>query len=103
MRNTASKTQTVYTPDMWPDLVETGRREELCQWLHANGIDPDDVPINAEISIEPTKPKGAQLIRYTVYLRDTNGRKYCGPATDDAAQEERTVPLLVQPPRWTEA
>ena len=97
------KPQTIYEPDMWPHLVDTGRREELKAWLQANGIDPADVPIHANISIEPTKPRGAHLIRYTVYLRDTSGRKYQDPATHDAAQEERTVPLLVQPPRWTGA
>lgn len=88
----------VYEPGMWDRMVQTGQHEELKAWLHANGIDPDDVPIHAEITIEPASRKGTQLIRHTAYLTCDHGHKYYDPATGDAAQEERTVPLVIPPP-----
>lgn len=94
----SSTRHVVYDPNMWPHIAVSGQREELCQWLHANGIDPDDVPISAEIAIEPASRKGARLIRHTVFLRDETGHGYLDPSTGDTAQEERTVPLVVAPP-----
>lgn len=88
---------TLYPPSMSPDF-DTEQHAELLAWLRANGIDPADVPFNSEIAIEPASRKGAQLIRHTVYLRDETGHKYLAPATGDAAQEERTVPLVIAPP-----
>jgi hypothetical protein len=91
--------EVVYEPEEWPDLVSTGQREGLKAWLIANGIDPAVVPIHAPISIETAKRR--RLIRYTAYLRNADGRKYLDEATGDAAQEQRTVPLVVdRPPQW---
>lgn len=88
----------VYQPGMWPDITVNGQREELCAWLRANGITPEDVPISAEISIEPLTLGGGRAIRHTVYLRDADGRKYLDETGDEAAQEERLVPLVTEPP-----
>jgi hypothetical protein len=90
---------TVYEPAMWPRLVETGQREELCEWLRANGINPDCVPIHNEISVE-TSANSTGLIQYTAYLLTADGHKYLDPETDDAAQEQRTVPLVAPPAHW---
>lgn len=75
------------------------RRAELLDWCRANGIEPNDVPASSTLSVESTNPEGGQLIRHTAYLRNANGHFYEDPANpDEAAQEERTVPLAVEPP-----
>jgi hypothetical protein len=89
----------VFHPDRWhyltPDQVSA-----LQDWLRANGLDPRDVdraPITAE------QQDGQRVIRYTAFLRDTDGYLYRDPVTDRAAREERTVPLVVEPPEdWTQ-
>ncbi|MDX3162157.1 hypothetical protein PV369_43075, partial [Streptomyces scabiei] len=71
--------------------------------LQANGIDPCDVPVDEDIVIEPLTLGGDRAIRYTAHLRNADGRKYLDEATGEAAQEERVVPLVVDPPpQWRE-
>ncbi|MGC5034104.1 hypothetical protein ACPXCS_06255 [Streptomyces sp. DT190] len=91
-------TRIVYEPDFWPHVCVTGQREELCEWLRANGIAPEDVSIGEEITIEPLTFGGDQVIRYTAHLRNADGHKYLDEATGEAAQEERVVPLVADPP-----
>ncbi|GHC28989.1 MULTISPECIES: hypothetical protein [Streptomyces rochei group] len=89
-------TVVVYDPEWWPHVNVTGQREELCKWLRANRIDPCDVPPDAAITIEAAD--SGCLIRYTAHLRNDSGHKYLDTATDTVAQEERTVPLVTDPP-----
>lgn len=63
----------------------------VAEWLRANGIDPDDVPIEGPITIEQGH------IHYTALLRNEDGHRYQDPGTGDAAREERTAPLTVEP------
>lgn len=90
--------ETVYDPDTWPYVATSGRREELCAWLQANGINPSDVPVHTPITLEPLTHGGGRAIRYTAYLRNADGFKYFDEDSGDAAQEERIVPLVVDPP-----
>jgi len=69
----------------------------VAEWLRANGIDPSDVPIEGPIAIERDQ-LGKWSIRYAALLRNEDGHRYVDPATDDAAREERTTPLKVDPP-----
>lgn len=96
--------ETVYDADTWPVVACNDRlRQELQAWLRANGIDPGDVPVHEDITIEPLTLGGDRAIRHTVYLRNADGAKYLDEATGDAAQEERIVPLVVDPPpQWRE-
>jgi hypothetical protein len=70
----------------------------VAEWLRANDIDPDDVPFNASISIERLTYGGDWWIRCTCLLRNAEGHRYADPSTLDVAQEERIVPLKVEPP-----
>lgn len=91
--------QTVYSPDQFNAILDAGRLPEVQEWLHANGIDPDDVARDTPITIETVD--GQRVLRYTAFLVDETGHKYVDP--DDphqAAQEERTAPLVVEPPAW---
>jgi hypothetical protein len=95
--------ETVYDADTWPVVACSERLPELRNWLRANGIDPDDVPISEDIAIEPLTLGGDRAIRFTAYLRNADRCKYLDEATGDAAREERIVPLVVDPPpQWRE-
>ncbi|MFI1767484.1 hypothetical protein ACH41H_36295 [Streptomyces sp. NPDC020800] len=78
-----------------PDELRTVQR-----WLRLNGIDASDVPVHSELVIEPTAY--GQVIRYTAYLRNHEGRRYADPEDPDfAASEDRTTLLRVAPePQW---
>jgi hypothetical protein len=77
-----------------PKLTETpyGPVDAVADWLRANDIDPRDVPVEGPIAIDQGH------IRYTVLLRNEDGHLYRDPVTDDAAREERTAALKVEPP-----
>lgn len=90
--------ETVYDADTWPFVACSERLPELRAWLRANGIDPSDVPVYEDIAIEQSTPGGDRTIRFTAYLRNADGRLYLDEVTGEAAREERTVPLVVDPP-----
>lgn len=83
--------------DLWNWHIAEGRVEAVQAWVRANGIDPNDVPVDPPLTIE-SSGGGVPVIRYTALLRNENGRPYPDPDTGDAAAEERTVPLVVEPP-----
>lgn len=64
----------------------------VADWLRANDIDPNDVPIEGPITIEQGH------IRYAALLRNEDGHRYVDESTGDAAREEQTAPLKVEPP-----
>lgn len=75
-----------------------GPLPEVVAWLTANGIDPADVPVDGEITIEVQNLAGDRYVRYSALLRNEDGHRYLDPATNEAAQEERIAPLKVDPP-----
>lgn len=83
---------------IWPTIAETSRRQQLCDWLTANGIDYREVAVPDPLTVE-TLPNGQRIIRYTIYLRTADGHRYTDPDQDNqTAREERTTPLVVEPP-----
>ena len=80
---------------LWGMHVSQGRANVICGWLGANGIDYRDVTFGHDLTVEDGP--NHRVIRYRAYLRALDGCKYhedgVGPAT-----EERTVPLVVEPP-----
>ena len=90
----------VFRTEQWDRILQAGQLPALQDWLRANGLDPRDVDL-APITVE--QQDGRRMIRYTAALRDAAGYRYRDPVTDGAAREERTVPLLVQPPQdWAQ-
>lgn len=85
----------VFHPDRWDQLLAADQLPELHDWLRAHGIDPRDVD-RAPISID--HQDGQRVIRYTAFLRGDDGHLYRDPVTDGTAREQRTAPLLVEPP-----
>ncbi|MFD8516532.1 hypothetical protein ACFV27_37010 [Streptomyces antimycoticus] len=87
--------RTVFRPDRWRRVLDLGQLPALHAWLRVNGLEPRDVDL-APITVE--RQDGKALIRYTAALRGPDGHRYRDPVTDGAAREERTVPLLAEPP-----
>ncbi|WP_372352657.1 hypothetical protein [Streptomyces sp. KL116D] len=81
---------------LWNLHVAEGRAEEIQEWVRANNIDPSDVPVDADMTIEDT-PDG-RVIRYAANLRDAEGGRLLADPAGGVQQEERTVPLVVEPP-----
>ncbi|MFD5874023.1 hypothetical protein [Streptomyces sp. NPDC060322] len=70
----------------YPDLAVT------VAWLEANGIDPNDVPLDSAIT-EGMDSEGHPVIRYTALLR-RDGRPYALKGAAGPATEQREVPLI---------
>jgi hypothetical protein len=75
------------------------RREDLCAWLRANGIDPDEVPLDADMTIT-TVDNDARWLRCEVFVTDANGRRMLNERRTDVARDTVTVPLRAEPPSW---
>jgi hypothetical protein len=78
--------------------TDWSRRTELCDWLTANGIEPNTVPIDGDLTIVDTEH--GQVIRYETFVQK-DGAKVMDPRGGDA-YEIHTVPLVAEPPAWFE-
>jgi hypothetical protein len=76
-----------------PVPIETpfGPMDAVVDWLRANDIDPNDVPIEGPITIKDGH------IEYAALLRNEASRHYMDEATGEAARERRTALLKVEP------
>jgi len=86
-------------------LTEGDRREALCAWLQANGINPNDVPIRGDLYLEPSPagdPYTGRYIHYEAFHRDSDGHRHVDERGTKVAVERRSTPLLVDPPDWWE-
>jgi hypothetical protein len=82
---------------LWNLHIAQGRVPAVQEWLRANGIEPDDVPVDADMTIEDT-PDG-RVIHYVANLRNDEGRVQADPFHDGKTlREQRAVPLVVEPP-----
>ena len=77
------------------------RREALCTWLQANGINPNDVPVRGDLYLDPG-PDGTRHIHYEAFHFNSEGRRHVDERGTKVAVERRSTPLLVDPPDWWE-
>lgn len=82
--------RTIYSATDWPDLHTDPRHDTLLTWLRINGINPNDLPPNQNITID------GGLISYVVFVCDDRGRKIV--RNDDVVLEGRTARCTVDPP-----
>lgn len=75
-----------------------GRREAVCAWLTANGIDPKNVPTDADIVIQDG-PDG-RILRCEVFDLNDDGERQVDERGQMAARTFVTVPLKTEPPQW---
>ncbi|MGW7636148.1 hypothetical protein [Streptomyces decoyicus] len=83
---------------MWPPARYSDRLQPTRDWLNSHGIDPSEVTTEQPLTVE-TADDGQRIIRYTVYLCGMDGHRYADPnEPNQAAREERTTPLVTEPP-----
>lgn len=80
--------------------TDWSRRHALCDWLTANGIEPNLVLVDGDLTITDTEQ--GRAIRVEVCVVDENGRRPLDDRGQNIATEIRTVPLTVEPPAWFE-
>ena len=77
------------------------QRRAVCDWLRANGIDPNRVSADSHASMTDGQ---LTLLRK---LRDENGRDVLNPERTAVMTETITVPVTTPPPpavkRWLES
>lgn len=76
------------------------RRVAIWAWLNANGIDPKDLPQDADITIQEG-PDG-RVLRCETYDRTPDGHLQPDERNIGIALKVVTVPLKVEPPEWWE-
>lgn len=75
-------------------------RLALCEWLTANGIDPNIVPLR-EADLRIDEKDGQRVILYTEFVRDElTGDILADPDNQQAVTSSASAPCLVEPPEW---
>jgi hypothetical protein len=74
------------------------RRAALCAWLTENGINPSDVPQDAEMTI--SEGTAGRFLNCEVYDRDKDGHIQIDERGQHAATTVVHVPLKTDPPDW---
>lgn len=77
------------------------RREALCAWLTANGINPNNVPTDADLTIT-TADDGTRVIAYEEFDRDADGNRQIDERGTGVARRKCSTLLVVEPPDWWE-
>jgi hypothetical protein len=81
-------------------LPAEGWRVAMAQWLAANGIDPNTVPVHSYFVITD-EPDGQRLIRYTEYVLTGDGKKQVDPQDPDEAWiQTATAACKEEPAAW---
>lgn len=80
-----------------PLATDHARRRALCEWLTAHDIEPHDVPIDGDLTIQDTDE--GRVIRCEVFVA-VDEAKVVDARGERGAREMRTVPLAVEPPAW---
>lgn len=94
----AAAVQIISNPDIWPTIfTDTRRHAQLLDWLCDHDIDPNFVPTDSTLTVEPA-PDGGHLIRHTVFVAVDGKKVY------PEQREQRTVPLTTPlPDPWLHA
>lgn len=75
-------------------------RIAICEWLTANGISPNTVPLH-DADLRITERDEQRLIQYTEFVRnETTGNILADPDTSQPVTREASVPCRVEPPAW---
>jgi hypothetical protein len=75
-------------------------RVALCEWLNANGIDFNTVPLESTFAIVEG-PDGQRLIHYIEFVVTDTGHRQIDPEDPDTAwKRPAKAPCAVEPPAW---
>ena len=81
-------------------MMDTPRREAICAWLTANGINPNSVPQDSDLTI--TIQNNVRVIAYEMFHLDPDGHRQLDERGQNVAVTRHTAPLLIEPPEWWE-
>lgn len=74
-------------------------RIALCEWLTANDISPNSVPLYSHFEI--VEQDGQRVIVYTECVLTEDGHKQVDPeSSEDTWARNATAPCKVDPPAW---
>jgi hypothetical protein len=74
-------------------------RVALAEWLTANDVNPETVPLHSRLSV--LEDNGAKVIHYEEYVLTDDGHKQIDPEDNDYAWvRNATAPCKVDPPAW---
>ncbi|MCX5000912.1 hypothetical protein [Streptomyces longwoodensis] len=75
-------------------------RRALCEWLTANNVDINTVPLESTFAIVE-EPDGRRLIHYIEFVTTDEGHRQVDPEDPSTAWKRPTSALcLVDPPSW---
>lgn len=75
-------------------------RLALCEWLTANSIDINTVPLHSEFTIADG-PDGQRIIHYTEFVLSDDGCKQVDPTSPSGAHRRpAAAACAVEPPGW---
>jgi hypothetical protein len=74
------------------------RRQAVCAWLEANGINPSDVPLDADMTI--SEGTAGRFLCCEVFELSPAGHRMVDERGKNAAVTTVAVPLQVEPPTW---
>jgi hypothetical protein len=77
----------------------SARQTETCDWLRANGVDPNETLRYGELYID-TADDGTRTLHADMYTLDDNGGRFYDERENDVAQHRVVVPLVAEPPNW---
>lgn len=66
--------------------------EHLVEWLKANGVNPHDVPTDAQMTYD-----GRELVT-DLYVTTEDGKRLLAPGRDELAVTTGTFTITVEPP-----
>lgn len=75
------------------------RRVALCEWLTANGVDPNTVPQFSTFAV--LEDAGARVIHYQQHVLTSDGHAQVDPQDNESVWiRDATTPCTVEPPAW---
>lgn len=90
-------TTTHYPLAFSPDDLHQ-HRQQLCQWVKANGLNPHDIPDTHPLRVE--EGQDGPAIRYQCFVRNEHGDKMRHPRSpDEVWTVEAITPCTIPPPR----
>ncbi|MFE6412597.1 hypothetical protein ACFVOR_37320 [Streptomyces sp. NPDC057837] len=85
---------------MTTDSPTEKERLALCEWLTANGINPNTVPLR-EAGLRIDEKDGQRVIAYTQFVRnELTGNILSDPDNPGPVTSSATAPCRVEPPAW---
>lgn len=96
-KTTGSKAKPEIRPVTFSPYLIRRHRSRLAEWVKANGLNPNDIPLTHPIRVEDGDD--GPVIRYVAYARTEEDVQQADSIhSDEVPTVERTAPCTVPPP-----